>query len=77
VAFDFDERDAGVQAMIRLTIEGGKRHGRHVGICGQAPSDYPEIADALVDAGIDAIGLNPDSVLGTLEHFARRRAARA
>ncbi|HCE07922.1 MAG TPA: hypothetical protein DEQ40_04840 [Oxalobacteraceae bacterium] len=42
VAFDFDERDAGVKEMIRLTVEGGLRNGRHVGICGKAPSDYPE-----------------------------------
>ena len=66
VAFDFDERDPGVQEMIRRTIEGGKRHGRHVGICGQGPSDYPEMAAWLVALGIDAISLNPDSVIRTI-----------
>jgi pyruvate,water dikinase len=65
VAFDFDERDAGVKEMIRLTIEGGKRNGRHVGICGQAPSDYPEMAQYLVELGIDSISLNPDTIIKT------------
>lgn len=66
VSFDFDERDQGVLDMIRMTIEGGKRNGRHVGICGQAPSDYPEVARFLVEQGIDSISLNPDSMLKTI-----------
>jgi pyruvate,water dikinase len=49
--------------MIRLAIEGARRNGRHCGICGQAPSDYPEIAEFLVRLGIDSISLNPDTVL--------------
>jgi pyruvate,water dikinase len=65
VAFDFDERDAGVKAMIRQAIEGGRRNGRHVGICGQAPSDYPEFAQYLVELGIDSISLNPDTMIKT------------
>ena len=65
VAFDFDERDPGVLEMLRLTVEGARRHGRHSGICGQAPSDYPEIAEYLVRLGIDSMSLNPDSVLRT------------
>ena len=65
VAFDYDERDEGVKEMIRLAIEGCRRNHRHSGICGQAPSDYPEIAEFLVRAGIDSISLNPDSVLKT------------
>lgn len=65
VAFDYDERDDGVKEMIRLAIEGCRRNHRHSGICGQAPSDYPEIAEFLVRAGIDSISLNPDSVLKT------------
>ena len=63
VAFDFDERDAGVMAMIRQAIEGGRRNARHVGICGQAPSDYPEFATALVELGIDSISVTPDTLL--------------
>ncbi|MFS0758372.1 phosphoenolpyruvate synthase [Noviherbaspirillum sp. 1P10PC] len=66
VSFDFDERDPGVLEMLRLAIEGAKRNGRHVGICGQAPSDYPEVSAFLVKHGIDAISLNPDSVIRTI-----------
>ncbi len=68
VAFDFDERDAGVKEMIRLAVVGAKRNKRHCGICGQAPSDYPEMAEYLVDIGIDSISLNPDTVLKTAQH---------
>lgn len=65
VAFDFDERDEGVKEMLRLAVTGAKRNNRHSGICGQAPSDYPEIAEFLVDLRIDSMSLNPDSVLKT------------
>ncbi len=65
VSFDFDERDPGVKEMIRLAVEGARRNGRHSGLCGQAPSDYPEIAGFLVRIGIDSISLNPDVVLAT------------
>jgi pyruvate,water dikinase len=63
VSFDFDERDAGVQSMIRQAVEGGRRNGRHVGICGQAPSDYPEVVEALVAMRIDSISVTPDTLL--------------
>jgi pyruvate,water dikinase len=65
VAFDFDERDPGVLRMLALAVEGARRNGRHVGICGQAPSDYPEVAEFLVREGIDSISLNPDTLLPT------------
>jgi pyruvate, water dikinase len=65
VAFDFDERDPGVMKLIQLAVEGARRNGRHSGICGQAPSDYPEVAEYLVRLGIDSISLNPDAVLKT------------
>lgn len=68
VAFDFDERDSGVKEMIRLAVTGAKRNGRHSGICGQAPSDYPEMAEYLVQIGIDSMSLNPDTVLTTIKH---------
>jgi len=68
VAFDFDERDPGVKELIRLTVEGARRNGRHSGICGQAPSDYPEMAEYLVEIGIDSMSLNPDTVLQTTRH---------
>jgi pyruvate,water dikinase len=67
VAFDFDERDPGVMGMIRQAIEGAHRHQRHIGICGQAPSDFPEVAQMLVEMGIDSISLNPDTVLRTAQ----------
>ena len=65
VAFDFDERDEGVKAMMRQTIEGARRNGRHAGICGQAPSDYPEMAEYLVEMGIDSISVTPDTLMKT------------
>ncbi|SFV50746.1 Phosphoenolpyruvate synthase [hydrothermal vent metagenome] len=71
VAFDYDERDEGVMEMIRLAVEGCKRNNRHSGICGQAPSDYPEIAEYLVRLGIDSISLNPDSVLKTIQNISK------
>jgi pyruvate,water dikinase len=67
VAFDYDECDAGVKQMIRLAVEGCRRNGIHSGLCGQAPSDYPEMAEYLVELGIDSISLNPDVVLRTTE----------
>ena len=65
VAFDFDERDPGMLKMLKMAVEGAKRNHRYSGICGQAPSDYPEIAEYLVKLGIDSLSLNPDSVLPT------------
>ena len=65
VAFDFDERDPGVLKMLELAVTGAKRNGRYVGICGQAPSDYPEVAEFLVRLGIDSLSLTPDTVLET------------
>ena len=67
VAFDYDERDPGVMKMIEMAVEGAKRNNRHSGICGQGPSDYPEMAEALVTMGIDSMSLNPDSVLQTIQ----------
>jgi pyruvate, water dikinase len=65
VAFDFDERDPGVMKMLEMAVLGAQRNHRHCGICGQAPSDYPEVAEFLVRLGIDSLSLNPDSVLAT------------
>jgi pyruvate,water dikinase len=66
VAFDFDERDPGMLEMLRLAVAGARRNGRHSGICGEAPSTYPEIARFLVELGIDSLSLNPDTVLTTM-----------
>ena len=71
VAFDFDERDCGVLEMLRQAIVGAKRNRRHIGICGQAPSDYPEVARYLVEQGIDSISLNPDSVVATARNLVK------
>lgn len=65
VAFDYDERDEGVKEMIRLAVAGCGRNGIHSGLCGQAPSDYPDMAEFLVRIGIDSISLNPDVVVKT------------
>ncbi len=67
VAFDYEERDDGVKEMLRLSVEGCHRNKIHSGICGQAPSDYPEMAEYLVEIGIDSMSLNPDTVLKTTE----------
>ncbi|MBL0700058.1 MAG: phosphoenolpyruvate synthase [Desulfosarcina sp.] len=63
VAIDFDERDPGVIKMVSMAIQGAKRNARHSGLCGQAPSDYPDFAGFLVKEGIDSMSLNPDSVM--------------
>jgi len=68
VAFDFDERDEGVKEIIRMAVAGAKRNACHSGICGQAPSDYPEMAEFLVELGIESISLNPDTVIKTTLH---------
>ena len=63
VAHDFDERDPGVMKMVSMAIHGAERNDRHSGICGQAPSDYPEFAEFIVREGIDSMSLNPDSIM--------------
>ncbi|MEA3522778.1 MAG: phosphoenolpyruvate synthase [Campylobacterota bacterium] len=63
VAHIFDERNSAVKRMIKMAIDACKKEGKYIGICGQAPSDYPEITRFLVENGIDSISLNPDSVM--------------
>jgi pyruvate, water dikinase len=77
VAFDFDERDPGMLEMLRMAVAGAKRNHRHIGICGEAPADYPEIARFLTEIGIESISVNPSSVLRTLNVVceAERQAA--
>ncbi|MER3431524.1 MAG: phosphoenolpyruvate synthase [Blastocatellia bacterium] len=69
VAHLFDERNPAVEKMVEMAIEAAKRMGRKIGICGQAPSDYPEFADFLVEKGITSISLNPDTVIKTTQHI--------
>lgn len=59
----FDERDPAVLRLMELAIDAAHRHGKRIGICGQAPSDHPEITRWLVERGIDSISFNPDSVM--------------
>ena len=70
----FDERNLAVKRMIGTLIEQAHAAGRPVGICGQAPSDYPEFAEFLVEAGIDSISVTPDSVPDVLRHVAPAEA---
>jgi pyruvate,water dikinase len=65
VAHVFDERNPAVTRMIANVIRAARSKGKKIGICGQAPSDYPEFAAFLVELGIDSISLNPDAVLKT------------
>jgi pyruvate,water dikinase len=67
VAFDFDERDPGMFEMLRLAVVGAHRNGRHIGICGEAPATYPEVAEFLTQLGIDSISVNADSVPKTMK----------
>ena len=75
VAFDFDERDPGMLEMLRLAVTGAKRNGRKVGICGEAPANYPEIARFLAEIGIDSISVNPSSLVRTIHVVGEAEAA--
>jgi pyruvate, water dikinase len=66
----FDERDPGVKRLIEMVVAAAHRKGRKVGICGQAPSDYPDFAAFLAEIGIDSISLNPDSLPGVARRLA-------
>lgn len=68
----YDERNEAVKRLVSIVIEIAKEKGRKIGICGQAPSDYPEFAQFLVECGIDSISLNPDSVLKMILKIAEK-----
>ncbi len=70
----FDERNEAVKSMISQVIDKAKKAGSKIGICGQAPSDYPEFAHFLVDKGIDSISLNPDSLIKTTLSIGKQEA---
>jgi len=65
VADMFDERDDAVKALLAMTISACRKHKKYIGICGQGPSDYPDLARWLLDQGIESISLNPDTVVET------------
>ena len=71
IAHIFNERDPAVMGAILMAIKAAQNAGRKIGICGQAPSDYPEFAEFLVRNGIDSISLNPDAVIKTTMDIAR------
>lgn len=71
VSHIFDERNPAMLEMFRQAIQACKKHQKYCGICGQAPSDYPEIAEFLVKEGIDSLSLNPDSVVATWNNITR------
>ena len=75
VAKSFDERDDAVKALMAMAIKACKAQGKYVGICGQGPSDHPELARWLVDQGIDSLSLNPDTVVETWMFLAGDRPA--
>ena len=80
MAFEFDERDPGMLEMLRLAVAGAKRNHRHIGICGEAPANYPEIAQFLTRLGIDSISVNPSSLprtIAVVREAERRSQARA
>jgi pyruvate,water dikinase len=72
----FDERDEAVMTTIRQAIRAARKTGTKIGICGQAPSDYPDFVAFLVEEGIDSISLNPDSVIGVIRRVAEVESRR-
>ncbi len=69
VAGAFDERDPAVKSLMAQAIKACKDRGKYIGICGQGPSDHPELAEWLMSQGIDSLSLNPDSVVGVWKHL--------
>jgi pyruvate,water dikinase len=67
----FDERDPAVKRMLQLAIQSCRKANKYVGICGQGPSDYPELAEWLMKEGIESMSLNPDTVVETWLHLAK------
>ena len=74
VAAGFDERDPAVKKMLHLAISACRRQGKYVGICGQGPSDHPDLARWLLDEGIESMSLNPDTVVETWLFLAGQKA---
>ena len=71
IAHLFDERDSAVKKMLSMAIEACKKQDKYVGICGQGPSDHPDLAQWLMEQGISSVSLTPDSVLQTWSHLAK------
>lgn len=75
VANLFDERDPAVKKMLSMAIQAARRKGKYVGICGQGPSDHPDLAQWLMDEGIESVSLNPDTVVDTWLKLAKSKSA--
>ncbi|HQX25454.1 MAG: phosphoenolpyruvate synthase [Xanthomonadales bacterium] len=75
VAHLFDERDAAVKKLLSMAISAARAKGKYIGICGQGPSDHPDLAEWLMDQGIESVSLNPDTVVDTWLRLARHKAA--
>jgi pyruvate,water dikinase len=67
-----NENNDAVKELVREVVKKCRSRGKYIGICGQAPSDFPEFAEFLVDAGIESMSLNPDTVVKTLERIAEK-----
>ncbi len=74
VANLFDERDPAVKQLLAMAISAANRKGKYIGICGQGPSDHPDLAEWLMDQGISSISLNPDTVVDTWQQLAAHKA---
>ena len=74
VAHLFDERNAAVKKLLSMAISAAKAKGKYIGICGQGPSDHPDLADWLLQQGIESVSLNPDSVVDTWLRLAKLKA---
>ncbi len=74
VAHLFDERDPAVKKMLSMAIQTAKKKGKYVGICGQGPSDHPDLAQWLMEQGIESVSLNPDTVVDTWLMLAKKKA---
>ena len=75
VAHLFDERNDAVKALLSMAISTCRRRGKYIGICGQGPSDHPDLAEWLMDQEIESISLNPDTVVDTWIKLARHKRA--
>jgi pyruvate,water dikinase len=75
VANLFDERDPAVKMLLAMAISAANKAGKYIGICGQGPSDHPDLAEWLMDQGISSISLNPDTVVDTWTRLATHKKA--
>ena len=73
IAHLFDERDPAVKALLSMAIQAAKKRGKYVGICGQGPSDHEDLAQWLVEQGIDSVSLNPDTVVETWLYLGKKQ----